>query len=260
MIIKNILKIPSKLVIRFSTIITILIALLINRHRLLFLQYLIAFLHELFHCIGAFLFKLNVNQINFLPFGFYAEIDDLYNVKWYQELIIVLLGPLSFFISHFFIRFLYLKNIISYLLFLEISKTNFMILIFNLLPIFPLDGYRILKIIFELFVTEMKALKIMNIISIITTFFLAIYAINNYQIFILSFVILSQINLLKKIKLIYRNFLISKSIKQDNKFIKVHILEDLYRPYKNIIVRNNTIYDDEKFSIMLLLKNYKNKK
>ena len=85
MIIKHILKIPSKIIIRFSTIITIIISLLIGRFRLLFLQYFIAFIHELFHCIGAIIFKLKINQIHFLPFGFYAEIDDLYNVKWEQK-------------------------------------------------------------------------------------------------------------------------------------------------------------------------------
>lgn len=256
MIIKNILKIPSKLVIRFSTLITIIISLLIGRFRLLFLQYLIAFIHEIFHCIGALIFKLNINQIYFLPFGFYAEIDDLYNVKWYQELIIIILGPLSFFFSLILINYLFINNYISYLLYTEISKTNILILLFNLLPIYPLDGYRILKILLELLFPEKKTLRIMNIISLIATLLLTIYAFNHYQIFIISFLIISQINLFKNIKNIYRKFLISKSSKQENKITKFHFFDDLYRPYNNLVFKNHKIYSDEKFSIMLL----KNKK
>ena len=110
---KNILEIPSKIIIKVSTILTITLALLLNRHRLLFLQYMIAFIHEIFHCIGAFYYKLNVNSITFLPFGFYADIDNLYNIKWYQELIVILLGPISFFVSYLIIKYLYLNNLIS---------------------------------------------------------------------------------------------------------------------------------------------------
>ena len=48
---KNILEIPSKIIVKISTILTIILALLLNRHRLLFLQYMIAFIHEIFHSI-----------------------------------------------------------------------------------------------------------------------------------------------------------------------------------------------------------------
>lgn len=255
---KNIFKLPSKIVVKVSTLLTIIISLIINRHRLLFLQYLIAFIHEIFHCIGAIIFKLNVNKITFLPFGFYAEIDNLYNVKWYQELLIVVLGPLSFIISSIIIKILYINGSISLLLYNEINKTNIFILIFNLLPIYPLDGYRIIKIFFELYFTERKVLKIVNVISFVMTIFMFSYGFNTNQIFIISFLVFNQYIMFISLKKIYRNFLISKTNKNNNTNYKMHFFEDLYRPFNNLIIKNKKLYNEKEFSIYLLNKREKN--
>ena len=254
---KNILELPSKINVKFSTLITIIISLLLNRHRLLFLQYMIAFIHEFFHCIGAIYYKLIVNSISFLPFGFYADIDNLYNVKWYQELIIIMLGPASFIISYFIIYFLYLKGNISLYLYNEINRTNLFILLFNLLPIYPLDGYRILKIFIELFFVEKKALIITNIISLLTTLIFFFYNINNSQLFILSFLIFNQFIMCKSFSNIYLKFLISKTNSSKNNVVRFHLLEDLYRPYDNLIFKNNKLYSDKEFSFYLLKRRKK---
>ena len=254
---KNIFEITSKISIKISTLVTIILSLLLNRYRILFLQYLLAFIHELFHCIGALYYKLNINSITFLPFGFYADLDNLYYVKWYQELIIILLGPLSFFFSMILIKYLYLNEIISYYLYLEMNKTNLFILLFNLLPIYPLDGYRILKILFELFFVEKKTLKIVNFISLVSTFIFTFYSFRNNQIFILSFLIYNQLVMFISFKEVYKNFLISKTIDNKNKKMKFHYFLDLYRPYDNIVLKNNKIYSDKTFSFYLLKRRQK---
>ena len=254
---KSIFEIPSKITVKISTLFTIILSLLLNRYRTLFLQYLLAFIHELFHCIGALFYKLNINSITFLPFGFYADLDNLYYVKWYQELIIILLGPLSFFFSMILIKYLYLNEFISYYLYIEMNKTNLFILLFNLLPIYPLDGYRIFKIIFELFFVEKKSLKIMNFISLISTIIFTIFTFKNNQIFILSFLIYNQIIMFISFKEIYKNFLISKTIDNKNNKVKFHYFLDLYRPYDNLVLKNNRLYSDKTFSFYLLKRRQK---
>ena len=254
---KNIFEITSKIVVKISTLFTIILSLLLNRYRNLFLQYLLAFIHELFHCFGALFYKININSITFLPFGFYADLDNLYYVKWYQELIIILLGPLSFFFSMFLIKFLYLNSYISYYLYIEMNKTNLFILLFNLLPIYPLDGYRIIKIIIELFLVEKKTLKVVNIISLISTIIFTFYTINSNQLFILSFLIYNQIIMFISFKKVYKNFLISKTIDNKNSKIKFHYFLDLYRPYDNLVLKNNKLYSDKTFSFYLLKRRQK---
>ena len=254
---KIIYEITSKITVKISTLITIILSLLLNRYRVLFLQYLLAFIHELFHCFGALFYKLNINSITFLPFGFYADLDNLYYVKWYKESIIILLGPLSYFFSLILIKILYLNNVISYYLYLEMNKTNLFILLFNLLPIYPLDGYRILKIIFELFFVEKKSLKLINFISIVSTIIFTIYSFNNNQIFILSFLIYNQIIMFLSFKEVYKHFLISKTINNKNFKTKFHYFLDLYRPYDNIVLKDNRLYSDKSLSFYLLKRREK---
>jgi hypothetical protein len=100
----------------------------------------------------------------------------------------------------------------------------------------------------------------MNIVSLTATLLLTIYAFSHYQIFIISFLIINQINLFKNIKFIYRKFLISKSTKQDNKITKFHLFDDLYRPYNNLIMKNNKIFNDTNYSLMLLNRQFRQKK
>ena len=100
-------------------------------------------------------------------------------------------------------------------------------------------------------------LRITNIISLIFTFFLLIYSFNSNQVFVISFIIMSQFVLFKTFKMIYRNFLVSKTKKTELMKSKIHYLEDLYRPFNNYIIKNKTVYDENEFSIYLLSKNNK---
>jgi len=120
-----------------------------------------------------------------------------------------------------------------------------------------LDGYRIIKIILELFYTEKKVLKISNIISFIFTIIMFFYGFNKNQIFIISFIIINQYILLISFKKIYRNFLISKTNKNDSKNFKMHFFEDLYRPFNNLVVKDMKIYNEQEFSFYLLNKKRK---
>ena len=145
------------------------------------------------------------------------------------------------------IKLLFINNSISLTLFNEIKETNLLILLFNLLPIFPLDGYRIIKILLGTKFSEKKVLKIMNIISLFFTSILLIYCIFNSQLFIISFLIFNQIVMIKSFKYTYRKFLVSKTKGLNLKRYKIHFIEDLYRPFNNIVINNNKVYSEEEF-------------
>lgn len=120
----------------------------------------IIFIHELGHFLMAKYFKWNIDKIYFYPYGGYTKFNDYLNRPLYQELLIMLAGPLFQIIYYFIIiSFLSYKSV-------ELFKTyHYAILIFNLLPIYPLDGGKLLHIIFNYFAPFRKSFKLVIFIS-----------------------------------------------------------------------------------------------
>lgn len=137
---------------------------------------LFAFIHELGHMIAGILLRFKPKSVNIMPFGisvdFNIEYKD-YNKKikkgtllTLKELIIALMGP----ITNLIIIIIYLIFDIT---FFGISRTlviyaNILIGIFNLIPIYPLDGGRILKSTIHIIFGLKEAYEITNLSSYIS--------------------------------------------------------------------------------------------
>ena len=63
----------------------------------------IIFIHELGHFLMAKYFKWNIDKIYFYPYGGYTKFNDYLNRPLYQELLIMLAGPLFQIIYYFII-------------------------------------------------------------------------------------------------------------------------------------------------------------
>lgn len=177
-----------------------------------------AIIHELCHLLAGLLLKMKVKRITLMPVGLsieFALTQEDYNVKVLKSnrleikrIIIAMAGPLANIAIMFMVS---LINISS-----DLGKTilysNFLIAIFNLLPIYPLDGGRILKAILSLLVTKKKATiymnKISNIILFLITFLFSIliYYLKNMALLViliyLWYIVLKQNKIYKmKVKL-----------------------------------------------------------
>jgi len=94
-------------------------------------------LHELGHIIAIYLLKEKINIFYILPFGFCCRLKNQNKIKKDKMLKILLAGPVtSLLLAGIFI--FWTK---------DFGLTNFIIGIFNLLPIGELDGGRLLKFI-----------------------------------------------------------------------------------------------------------------
>ena len=124
---------------------------------------LIIIIHELGHVMVAIFYKWKIVKIILLPFGALTVFHEKINRPLKEEFIILIAGPLVQIIFTLF--FISSKEIVNY---------SNLIIMFNLLPIYPLDGSKLLNIILNKFISFKRSHLITIYISFIVIFFLII--------------------------------------------------------------------------------------
>lgn len=234
----------SKVEIHLSTFLFCFFALVFGRFQTYLFLFSFTFIHELFHALTALFYKVKVEKICIFPFGFCARMESLINVEWYKELVIVIAGPLSYFFSELLIKLIYNYNIISYVGMQNANSTNLFILCFNLLPIIPLDGSKIIKILLEFFLVEKKSMQISGIISLVSLIIYMIVLPAQFTIYL--FLIYSQSEYWYYFRSTYSLFLISRLKKFKLKY-KIHNKNDFFRNYHNLFIKKDKIYNEEEY-------------
>lgn len=102
--------------------------------------------HELGHALTAHYFSWRIKKVLLLPFGGVAEMDEHGNRPLMEEFYVTIAGPFQHVILMVITFLLFESNIISPSFFTMFTQFNVMILIFNLLPIWPLDGGKLLQL------------------------------------------------------------------------------------------------------------------
>lgn len=157
---------------------------------------LFAFCHEMGHLLCGIFMGLKPKSLKIMPMGLSIEFE-IYskNIKeklQAKKIWIAIAGPITN-IMIMIITIIFGKNIDT-ILYQEIIYSNLLIAIFNLLPIYPLDGGRILKEIIHIIKGRKRAIELTNYISntsmVLLTFIssIAIYYYKNLAIlFIIAY-------------------------------------------------------------------------
>lgn len=141
------------------------ILILFSPKQYLFLKILLClFIHELFHILFVFIFKYKVRKIELSVFGFFMELDKNKNL-FYKDLLIYLGGIIG--------NLLIIILISDY----DIKIISLILIIINLLPIYPLDGYNILSTFLMRIIPYFYSLLISKIISLLTLFIITFYLV-----------------------------------------------------------------------------------
>jgi len=197
------------------------------------------------------LLKVKINKIIIYPLGGISKFEMPLNINMYKELLILISGPLFQVIAYLILINMF-PNYIK-----MISYYHYNILLFNLLPIYPLDGGKIINILLSEFIPYKKSLHVSIKLSyIIVVIFLFKLEQNYINIIIMELLLLILIyNEYRKIEYIYNKFLLERYLKKYN-FKKINIINNInnfYRDRRHLLKNNEKYYLEQEF----LIKKYK---
>ena len=169
---------------KFQFIVLILIFCLINQVELYISFIIFAIIHEMGHLLIGILIGKKIEKIRVMPLGvsitFKILVEDYNkkiikgNINNIKNLLVAIAGPFVNFAIAIILYNLSSLNILSFKYTEIIIYINLLIGFFNLIPIYPLDGGRIVKEILCITSGKRAALKLTNIISNISIIMLTV--------------------------------------------------------------------------------------
>ena len=176
-----------------------------------------------------------IDKVIIYPYGGFVKLNTRINTKIENDLLVAISGIIMQSIYFGIIFFLYRNGIVReyiYSLFLLYHKS---MLIFNLLPIYPLDGAKIVNLILSKYFSFNIANYISIVISLITVvlfLYSDIYE-NNYSIILVIGVLMKNIyKFYKDISYIYNRFILERYLFKFN-YKDKKVIKNINKMYKN---------------------------
>ena len=200
----------------------------------------------------AYILGIKINEIYIYPLGGISKFNMDLNISINKELLILINGPLFQHLAYLFLL-LIIPNYKDL-----INTYHYSILIFNLLPIYPLDGGKLIKLLLNKIINYKSSLKLIIYLSYLVTIILFIISNKNISIFIMLSLLLILIKKEhNKIDYIYNKYLLERYLNnynfKSNKII--NDIKNLYRDKTHLIYKNNK-YILEKEYLEKIYKNY----
>lgn len=192
-------------------------------------------IHEMGHIVISKILSYKIDKVIIYPYGGFVKLNTRINTKIENDLLVAISGIIMQSIYFGIIFFLYRNGIVReyiYSLFLLYHKS---MLIFNLLPIYPLDGAKIVNLILSKYFSFNIANYISIVISLITVVFFLYSDIyeNNYSIILVIGVLMKNIyKFYKDISYIYNRFILERYLFKFN-YKKKAIIKNKDKMYKN---------------------------
>lgn len=195
---------------------------------------LLIFVHECGHATGAIMCRWKIKKIVLLPFGGMTYLEENYNRPIREELFILILGPCY---QQLFFLLLYYMGLNNY----TFMSYHYSLLLFNLLPMIPLDGSKLLELLLEKFFPYLYAKKITGYISIIVFLGILGLGIFNHQflmLLILVFIFLNHYKYFRELPYVFMKFLMER-VMHEYHFKRICKIKGCYytkmrRGYKHI--------------------------
>lgn len=241
------MSILNKIHINKLTYLVIVLSIFTGQFRLITCTFFIIIFHEFGHIIASQIFKWKIEKINIYPFGGYIKYNISLNENILKEMIVTICGPLFQLIITLILTNI---SILSGKEIVEFKNISYSLLLFNLLPIVPLDGSKIIFLIYNKFTSYNKS----HIFLIYTSLlFIILLFVNNVYNFtfqaVIIFLIISIINEYKNHNSIINKFLLERFLHNyNNKKIKLLYKINpklIWKEKNNIFVDSRGVYSEK---------------
>ena len=216
-------------------------------------------IHELGHVITSIIFNYKVDKIIIYPYGGLTKINTLVNTSIKKDLAVALSGILMQSIYFLIIYILYRNNIIRAYIYQLLFLYHKSMLVFNLLPIIPLDGFKILNLILSKFFNFNLSNNVSVFISLITIvlfLFSNLYEKNYSMVLVIGLLMKNIYVFYNSINYIYNRFLLERYL-YDINYQDKKIITNVSKMYKNkshLLIEDGKIIPEKKFLSEYFLK------
>lgn len=190
----------------------------------------------------AYLLGIKIEEIYIYPLGGISKFNMDLNISIKKEFLILIMGPLFQQIAYIILLIIMpsKKEIINIY--------HYSILSFNLLPIYPLDGGKLLNLIFNKFISYKNSLKIVINLSYIVLIIIFIFTNKDINLIVMSILLILLITKERnKINYIYNKYLLERYLNnynfKSNKIITS--INNLYRDKYHLIHKDNKYYTEK---------------
>lgn len=187
-------------------------------------------MHEFGHILMGVLFKWKIERVIILPFGALTVFNEDLNRKLSEEALIAIMGPIFQVIFTYLLYNLGVQDAVYY-------STS--ILCFNLLPIFPLDGSKLLNVFLNKITSFKRSHALIIMISFLTMLMVILDSdFNLILILILMFLFMRVFSEIKNHESLFNRFLLERYLKNYHfkkiKKIKSLDVRKMKRDYKHL--------------------------
>ncbi len=206
---------------------------------------LLVVVHELGHFWCARLLGIKVCQVVIYPYGGKTVLEDYLNRDIHQELLVASSGVIMQFFFYLIVCFVFHQGFIREYTMDLFTLYNGQIIFFNLFPIYPLDGGKILNLVLCRFFPYRKANTLTVILSFLTIIGIVgvhIYQYNYSNLMVFGVLFYYLYSFYQKRGYFYHRFLLERYLYKID-FPKVKVISNIKKMYRNrvhVIQKGNT--------------------
>lgn len=228
------------------TILYIAISMLNNNFFNYISALIIVCVHEYGHYYFAKQFKFDIDKVEIFPFGAFLSVND-YGIHHICEELIMLMAGLSVHLPIYFVIELFIDS--QYLI-----EVNRLVFIFNLLPIYPLDGSKILLLLLSLFKDYYQAVKIQIKLSLLSLSVLIVLYNEIGYLFVYFYLLYANYEYIKEFRYMIIRLYLNRLHQNQYQHYKVNHKFSFYRPYNNLYIINEKTYNETQVLQYLIKK------